>query len=547
MLDQLNAAIITLEAAVDSYSEICQDIYAHYVDGQPVDTLPHDIASSSAKQLPIIKSFRHKLELAHIIAGRSRNASSPLVPIHSLPLEVLTRIFSLALGDNCIHHPAEFSPHYTHCPRLMSVCKYWYQVVMHSPVLWTHIDLTIRNGCDTTTPRMNLAKLYAERAGQMTLEIHMIDLEGDALPKYSASLVPFFTSIAPRVSSFSLDSRYPIICRAALVALFENCTPGTLATLDMRVPRATMAYGPIVLDEDAGWKPQGYEYDMRAITTDMSEERFEQIFRGVTVLRLGIIYPTRRWTSSVYHGLVELRIQWGVYIQVTESQFVELLRQSPRLRILEYAIKADLISPLGKDALIDPIYLNDLEVINFGDRRRSVENIVRWLAPGSKPLQVFLRNFKLGPCFLAFVSRSNITRLYCKFALKQDLINIVHHLPRLQSLALGDFQRARSPNSEGPEYNMDKKLPSSLETLYLIGLYRHISEPLHDYLQPLHKVLSLESLRRVVFYRCFSDRSEEFRSTLPALDLPGAELIIAPEDGPNPVGDWELFLPRLYD
>ncbi|CAE6502764.1 unnamed protein product [Rhizoctonia solani] len=545
MLGQLNVAITTLEVAVDGYLKICQDIFALYVDGQPTSTIPYGVACGFAKQLPIIESLRGKLGMAHSIVGHSRNASSSLVPIHGLPSEILSRIFSLVLGDNCINHPEEFSLYYSSSPRLMSVCKYWHQVVTHSSALWTRIDLTVYDGCATTAPRMDLAKLYVERAAQMTLEVHIIELGDGGSPKHTASLVPFLTSIAHRVSSFLLNSNTPILYRSALAALFNNCTPGTLTTLDMRIRQGARTYA-LILDQIIDWrlKPSG---DTRATTADTPEERFEQIFQGVNILRLGCIYPTRRWASGVYHGLVELRCQWGPSIRVTESQFVEILRQSPRLRILECSSRLDL-SPLEGGAPINSIPLNDLEAVNFGDSDRNVENIVRWLAPGSKPLQIFLRTFKPGPHLRAFISRSNITRLYCKYPSKEDLMNIVHRLPHLQSLALGNLEWGRSSNSGESQYKIEKKLPSSLVTLYLIkmGHSNLHHEPLRVHLRPLHTVLFLESLRHVVLYRCVSD-SEDFVSTFSELDLPRIEFAIAPEGEPNPVDDWELFSPRSHE
>ncbi|CAE6408428.1 unnamed protein product, partial [Rhizoctonia solani] len=303
MIQQLHKASKSLQTALDHYLKTYQDIYDIYVAGKPVNTIPYDLGESLAEQLPVIKSFEKKLELAQSIAGRCSNASPLVVPIHILPLEILARIFQLLMGDNCTDHPAKWALYPARLQTLMSTCDRWRQVIINSPFLWTHIDLKVESGYRDTTlsepPRHAIRTL----------------------------LVPFIASIAPRVKSFvsQIDDLIPYV--SALAAFFDNCTPGTLETLQM-FERSSPGRDLVVLDAET-------EVYNRVLSVRLSEDRFEEIFRGVTALRLDFIHPTHRWTSNAYHGLVELRFTSLRGPRITEAQLAEILKQSPGLRILE--------------------------------------------------------------------------------------------------------------------------------------------------------------------------------------------------------------------
>ncbi|KAL5637283.1 hypothetical protein ACGC1H_001056 [Rhizoctonia solani] len=533
MLERLDKANKTLEAALDSYMKTCQDIYDIYVAGKPINRIPRDIAIDLTKQLLAIDLFKKKLELIQSVAGRCSNASPLLVPVHILPLEILARIFQLLIGDNCTDRPAIWALNPPNLQTLMRTCDRWRQVIINSPFLWTHIDLKVECGY-TTLPRVNYAKLCVKRVAQMPLDVHIIDLSSSEPPEHSirTSLVSFITSVAPRVRSFVFHLNDLIPNVHSLAAFFDNCSPGILTSLQLGLERP-QDRNLVLLDAETGV----YE---RVLSAHLSEERFEEIFQGVIALQLDFIHPTRRWTSSAYHGLVELRLTSWVS-QVTESQFVGILKQSPGLRILECATSFD--DPLEKGIPVDPIPLFDLEVINLGRNESPVvEDIVRWLGPGVKPLQLLLISpTSFEACLSAFISRSNITRFYCRQRELMRVMYFVHHLPDLKTLVLGyDWLGVRDKNIES-KVAVKGKVSSSLETLYVTDLNCFN-------LKRLHKAFSLESLRRVVFYRCSpAERLEEIVLKIPVTTRSRIEFVIVPKDDPNPVGEWELFSRRIYD
>ncbi|EUC56322.1 F-box-like domain protein, putative [Rhizoctonia solani AG-3 Rhs1AP] len=525
MLERLDTASRTLEAALEEYSQTCQTIHDLYVDKHPINTIPHDLATHLAEHLHRIQSLREKLQSTENSVRHSMNTSSSLVPIHAFPLEILVRIFKLVQGGNCIGYCLGRPPKSS---ALMSTCSHWRQVMINSPTLWTHIDLPIQFG-DSMSSQISHAEVYAKRAAQMPLHVHIVErIEGS--PKEhstaSASLVPFITSIAPRVQSFTLELRVPLAHRRVLRELFNNCTPGILTTLaaNLRIDQT------FHLDTKATPKTQ-----MKTLLMDIPKERLEKVYSGMKILRLSHLYP--HWTSSAYQGLVELRLQGVLPGEFTESQLVGALRQSPGLRILECPTRP--ASALNKDVQIEPIPLIDLEVVNLGyNTGLVIEEIVRWLAPGSKPLRLLIMDTgSVGPSLAAFFARSNVTHV-C--ALEYNLGNALHlanYLPCLQSIVLAFWPTASRKSREQSEYGVLDKATSALETIYIFD--HHFTG-----LKALQDVVSLESLRRVIFYRCNIWDMEEFLSGLPTLN-PRVSFQVIPDDEPDPVGTWEVFPPRF--
>ncbi|KAL5637285.1 hypothetical protein ACGC1H_001058 [Rhizoctonia solani] len=525
MLERLDTTSKTLEAALNDYLRTCQMIHGLYVDKHLINTIPHDLATNLAEHLPRIQSLREKLQLTENIVRHSINTSSSLVPIHAFPLEILIRIFKLVQGDNCIGHCPDRPPKSS---ALMGTCSYWRQVMINSATLWTHIDLSIQFG-DSMSSRIRHAEVYAERAAQMPLHIHIIErIKGftNEHSTASASLVSFIASIAPRVQSLTLELRVPRAYQRVLQALFKNCTPGILTTLVANVRKDQTFYS----DTKTTSKTQ-----MKTLLMGIPKERLEEVYSGMKILRLCHLYP--RWSSSAYQGLVELRLQGVLPQEFTESQLVGALRQSPGLRILECATRP--ASALNKDVQIEPIPLVDLEVVNLGyNTSLAIEEIVRWLAPGSKPLQLLIMDAgSVGPSLEAFCARSNVTQV-C--SLEYNLGNALHlanYLPCLQSIVLAFWTMASRKSPEQYEDGVLDKTASALETIHIFD--HRITE-----LKALQDAISLQSLRRVIFYRCSIWDTEEFLSGLSTLN-PRVSFQVIPDNEPDPVGAWEVFPPRF--
>ncbi|KDN46580.1 hypothetical protein RSAG8_04233, partial [Rhizoctonia solani AG-8 WAC10335] len=537
MLERLIADSRALEEALDNYLQTVRTIRDLYVDAQPITTISPKLAAALAAQFSIIGTFKEKLDLTKRVAGRSMNTSSSLVPIHMLPSEILTCVFKLALDTSSSPYHSDVG-WYRDFQMVISVCSYWHQVAFDLPDLWTHIDLQVTVKQDDEIddyfmiPNFNLAKFQVTNCAQMRLDVHIIDDTSIASPGHSTtctSLVPFIASIAPRVRSLIFEAWIPPAYRCVLTALFNNCTPGKFSALVTRIDLSEIYF----LDTKANPELSGSD-----LLFEVDEKHLDEVYQGMTVLELGSVYP--RWSSMGYRGPTELRLKGG-HTGVTERQLVEALKRCPGLRVLECAIH--LTGSLGIDEPVDPIPLNDLEVVNLGlNEYWRADNILRWLAPGAKPLQLSITEADFSrPHLVPFLARSNITKLYLQ---ECDLINTsamhcVHHLPRLQTMVLA-YTRAAAKQRPQPCYRDDRSenVPSSLETLYILDHHCVDSGPFQG-------VLSLKSLRHVVFYCCNFGSPERFLSELSLLN-PRVDLRIVPEDEFNPAGEWELFSPKDF-
>lgn len=96
---------------------------------------------------------------------------SPQSPIGALPPELLFKIFEFYISD--------------HLPEtLLSVCRYWHDVALHFPTLWSNL----RPRCLTIEPKWALAFLRARTLRSRSVPIHL-DLEID-LPVASIKHIP---------------------------------------------------------------------------------------------------------------------------------------------------------------------------------------------------------------------------------------------------------------------------------------------------------------------------------------------------------------------
>ena len=95
------------------------------------------------------------------------------------------------------------------------------------------------------------------------------------------------------------------------------------------------------------------------------------------------------------------------------GKLVTILRSSPGLRVLHIrTVIADQSAP--SDSIV-PVRLEDIEDLDLNDRSEldftAGGEILRWIAPGSKPLQLTFNGYPSEGAIL-FCARANITRLF---------------------------------------------------------------------------------------------------------------------------------------
>ncbi|KDN46068.1 hypothetical protein RSAG8_04575, partial [Rhizoctonia solani AG-8 WAC10335] len=229
--------------------------------------------------------------------------------IHGLPDEILAHIFDYVIkmkpcpaSPRCRTTQATKQPPFMIDPLIMShVCSRWRQIAIHTPILWSHIDL--QPDLDKADVPRAIARLeaFVERSGQTLLDIHILDPPPVNFDPFDVSrdesesyLQPLIEFIAPHTKCLTLESssglddgNHP---RATLAAFFAKCVPGTLKTLTIEIPASRPSYSP--------WGSYLSAHDRATLGLPM--ENLESLLHSITTLRLCGYYP--RADSKAYHG-----------------------------------------------------------------------------------------------------------------------------------------------------------------------------------------------------------------------------------------------------
>ncbi|KAL5637278.1 hypothetical protein ACGC1H_001052 [Rhizoctonia solani] len=458
-------------------------------------------------------------------------------PINKLPSEILATIMQIVTSyAPCCWRgemPYTNNPALRYPDTLTHVCSRWRQVAIHSRNLWSHVDIPIR---DVSYSRVTT---FLNRAGQSPLSLHLSD-EHDKLT--GGSLVSLIAPITSPIKSLELD-KFPNgwieNYVSTLSICLATCTAGTLTEFVVRVgdqclaqrhPRPTFIKarnhpGEIYLS--------GIFLRPIYIDLDLPQERLEAVLRDVTVLRLDRHYF--QWSSSVYHGLVELRLlgRRGANTCISESQLIDMLSCNPRLRILHFGLEIVDVAPLETtSASSEPIILRELEVLNLDWLPTDgIEIFLRWLAPAPKLSQFSFRPFEDDerfehPATIAFLAGSSITTVHVVSSSLVAITSLVKHCRHIQVLAIEDTYLNQT--RQGVSYG--------LNTLYLINCTCEL-RALVQLIQPI-------ASRLIVYDSEFCHRR---RSPIPS-DLVSATLsnicvdaVILADPSPNPIKGWELF------
>ncbi|CAE6356618.1 unnamed protein product [Rhizoctonia solani] len=417
-----------------------------------------------------------------------------LVPIsiEALPIELLTRIFQIAYhGEHCLaphDHNFDDPPPWVKFPKqpdtLAHVCSTWRRTALATSSLWSHIDIAINHRRNHNF--FSRAKVYVQRAAHRPLEVHIYDGTWRREPRNRAvsgqrypNAYEFECLDAGVVSirSLMLDIRMgsPGPHLAILGYFLAKCAKGALVHYVTRV----------ISPGTNGFLETAEELQSpRTDSLQIPKSELEEQWRSVKVVHVTGLCP--RWSSELYHGLVDLRLGREIP-RVAELQLISVFKASPGLRIVH--LKSRIIFNAPKDAEVTRIPLNDLEVLNIGKdqrmcRRPTYGRIVRWLQPGVKPLQ-FTFCGVLNHSTVEFIERSNVKRFYCQGRRPPTSADLLCMAPRLQTLVIEvcDFGVKSIETILYPINEGDPTL--HIETMYLSGFKKlalgHIQEAVDRY------------------------------------------------------------------
>ncbi|KDN38964.1 hypothetical protein RSAG8_09121, partial [Rhizoctonia solani AG-8 WAC10335] len=332
------------------------------------------------------------------------------------------------------------------------------------------------------------AKVFAARAGCIPLDIHIFDhdfeyeqemrrlvLEYYDRPLYTAPRMDrdtthgfrFSPSNPIRIKSLDFNFKLRKGLRSSHMSALEyflaRCTPGVLTHYSMQIHIRTLS---------AFIEPADDPQTLDSVLLAIPSQHFENVWLGTTNLRLNNLCP--HWGSKAYHGLVELRIGKKVPT-ILEAQFVNILRSSPGLRILHIETVIEDLSP-PSDSIV-PVSLEQLEDLKINDRSEldftSCGEILRWIAPGPKPLQLAFNGHPSEGAML-FCARSKITRFFGEAFTQESVADMIRRCSRLDMLALnaGYFEVRNLYSIMCPvdERNLVGVVPKTrVDTLYLVN------------------------------------------------------------------------------
>ncbi|KDN41209.1 hypothetical protein RSAG8_07623, partial [Rhizoctonia solani AG-8 WAC10335] len=212
-------------------------------------------------------------------------------------------------------------------------------------------------------------------------------------------------------------------------------------------------------------------------TTEIGD--FDRVLASLTTLRLTGFYPF--WTSQAYHGLIELRLVRG-YLRpenalISEDHLIGIIRASPALRILQFSLT--IVKALPAESLVSPISLEHLELLNVaGTAPNGLGTLLRWVAPGSKPLQLAIdigSDYDSGIAWLrladsavtSFFARSQVSKIYTAHGDYKTMFKLLDLCPRLKTLACSYIDTSK-PRSNLPEQDGLFITHPALESLFIL-------------------------------------------------------------------------------
>ncbi|KAL5632235.1 hypothetical protein ACGC1H_000288 [Rhizoctonia solani] len=484
MFEELSSASEQLRVALERYLHVCYSIQDICFQGTiPRNILP-EYGSRVDHELSLAESYDTKVQQAKVAIKATRNHAFSITPINSLPPEILTRIF---------HMTRDIDP--SSVDHLAVVCSRWRLVALGSCSLWSHIDYRPDPYKWFYPKLLARARLHIFRSGGVPLDV-CLAVESEAYNNKCRDnpVESLCKLVAPRMNSLRLEldglswmlTTDRDASSSVLHTLFSTCTPGMLTKL---VTKDEERFGFLATKDD-------HNFQTSTVHLDLTSPHLNTIFTSITVLHLTGLFPP--WSSHAYRGLVDLRLCAGCIPDddaIAEAELVNILKASPGLRIIHFELGITEWMRRDDGLPVPRVFLSELEVLQVSSGTGlsfcRVENFLRLLEPGRKPLHLSIRHHSSAADTKphttetrAFFMRSNITKLHVtRFP---QIFELLPWLPHLKVMILSDFIRWEQQPSDW--YPLHHQSTTQLDTCYLLTC-----------VLPLDDVLALA--------RCYKPRS----------------------------------------
>lgn len=333
-------------------------------------------------------------------SGHSISVNEHTVPagVHSLPPELLARIFELVVYSNAANSgPQKYS--LRNSLLVSQICGDWRRLALDSPQLWRHVD--IHYPAPVPGPirqRLKRRMEHVAHAQNMQLGIYLTLHEASKLRDnniLSKLLAPYW----PRIKTLSCHDSDPHASPLIhiLSEWLQSASISTVSELYLYSDRAPTANG-----------------DIRRAIYPPSSDQFEELLSRIRYLTLyNVVIP---WSSRAYHGLVELDLRFDGVVFVQISDFAAAIRACPQLRSLK--LERFHLDPRRGPFGFDPVKLEYLEILFFqAIDTFTAHKMLPMLQPGAKPLYMKFGLPYFDPSFkpyLDFLKRCHVAKLLVK-------------------------------------------------------------------------------------------------------------------------------------
>ncbi|KAG8738123.1 hypothetical protein FRC10_007269, partial [Ceratobasidium sp. 414] len=342
-------------------------------------------------ELPELTPSFEKATNANNVMKVLRNKSTTLVPISTLPSELLMHIFELLCHSYTNNSPSDNSPKSPIA--LACVSTYWRQLTLNNSHLWTRIDLT--SSKELSHEFHERAKTQIKYVRESFLDVTIHGERGWNVRPDIEKMTELLAQAAPRLGSLTCKPEVIIdlSLQRILSTWVQHAVPGSVYALHL-----------LGCDQ--------LRHDIR-IGFPQPMTRIEEFFIPIRYLTLHHLFVD--WSSALYHNVVELDLSYvSSFVEFpTVAQFSAVLSASPSLRALKlcgFGLKPP--PPLD---VVRPVRLEHLEVLFMKSIHRcSLKLLLPLLQPGSAPLYVRFELPGQGVDFahyLQLLRRSHVVKL----------------------------------------------------------------------------------------------------------------------------------------
>ncbi|KAG8694048.1 hypothetical protein FRC08_008736 [Ceratobasidium sp. 394] len=461
-LAEWKAARTLLADTIKSYLAACATLRAVCTTPtyQPSQhTLVEELLVTVDSELESLAAEENALHMMRVSLVTTRNnLSTTLVPVNTLPPEILARIFAMSNGC-CVR---ESKQHHN----FAGACVYWRQIATNAAYLWTHID--VGPGASES-----LVSLLLGRSKGSPLHVHLKEPKSENNEPTPEHEVSRATSIVMphvhRICSLDLESySYSRGFVGAMLNLWlEGGNPSLAKSLVVYRPNASMLLSP-----------DGHS---RNVTLMSRSDNATGILRSLSKLHLqNVMFDM---DTSTYRNLVDLQLScFCAPTPISIAQLADVLSANQALATLKLS-SLTLTRPEGWSHPA-PIALSCVQVMNIfhldPDSLRLLLPLISLTTAsvavglGPAPFNQIHNEFK------GLLTRSNVTALYCwqdkghPFPTWSSLWGL---LPSLDNFVLDEFHMGDEPvveeNTSNPQSPPPPRLPSVLLldcTVTLVGL-----------------------------------------------------------------------------